>query len=91
MIGLTTLTNNGRPLVAPKLNRRRALFVLAKIDEILGWEKAMDRERDTRFVELGPLSCAKSARGNTGGSTISNRSMNSSRSAFPNPGVKPTT
>ena len=57
MIGLTTLTTNGRPLVAPKLNRRRALFVLAKIDEILGWEKAIDRERDTRFVELGRYLC----------------------------------
>ena len=57
MIGLTTLTTNGRPLVAPKLNRRRALFVLAKIDEILAWEKAIDRERDTRFVELGRYLC----------------------------------
>ena len=57
MIGLTTLTTNGRPLVAPKLNRRRALFVLAKIDEILGWERAVDRERDTRFVELGRYLC----------------------------------
>ena len=27
LIGLTTLTGNGRPLVAPKLNRRRALLV----------------------------------------------------------------
>ncbi len=57
MIGLTTLTTNGRPLEAPKLNRRRALFVLAKIDEILGWERAIDRERDTRFVELGRYLC----------------------------------
>jgi len=57
LIGLTTLTTNGRPLVAPKLNRRRALFVLAKIDEILGWERAIDRERDTRFVELGRYLC----------------------------------
>ena len=57
MIGLTTLTTNGRPLEAPKLNRRRALFVLAKIDEILGWEKAIERERDTRFVELGRYLC----------------------------------
>ena len=57
MIGLTILTNNGRPLAAPKLNRRRALFVLAKIDEILSWEKGMDRERDTRFVELGRFLC----------------------------------
>ena len=57
MIGLATLTTNGRPLVAPKLNRRRALFVLAKIDEILGWEKAIDRERDARFVDLGRYLC----------------------------------
>jgi len=57
LIGLTTLTTNGRPLVAPKLNRRRALFVLAKIDEILCWEKAIDRERDTRFVDLGRYLC----------------------------------
>ena len=57
MIGLTTLTSNGRPLEVPKLNRRRALFVLAKIDEILGWERAIDRERDTRFVDLGRYLC----------------------------------
>ena len=43
--------------MAPKLNRRRALFVLAKIDEILGWEKTIERERDTRFVELGRYLC----------------------------------
>ena len=57
MIGLTTLTSNGRPTGAPKLNRRRALFVLGKIDEILSWEKGMDRERDTRFVDLGRFLC----------------------------------
>jgi len=57
LIGLTTLTSNGRPLEVPKLNRRRALFVLAKIDEILGWERAIDRERDTRFVDLGRYLC----------------------------------
>ena len=57
MIGLTTLTSNGRPMAAPKLNRRRALFVLAKIDEILSWEKGMDRERDARFVDLGRFLC----------------------------------
>ena len=57
MIGLTTLSSNGRPMAAPKLNRRRALFVLAKIDEILSWEKGMDRERDTRFVDLGRFLC----------------------------------
>ena len=57
MIGLTCLTTNGRPMVPPKLNRRRALFVLAKIDEILAWEQGMERERDTRFVELGRYLC----------------------------------
>jgi hypothetical protein len=37
----------------PKLNRRRALFVLTKIDEILSWERQKESERDTKFVELG--------------------------------------
>ena len=43
--------------MAPKLNRRRAVFVLSKIDEILSWEKATDRERDSKFVELGRYLC----------------------------------
>ncbi len=41
----------------PKLKRRRALFVLAKIDQILGWEQSVEREKDTRFVELGRYLC----------------------------------
>jgi hypothetical protein len=41
----------------PKLNRRRAMFVLTKIDEILAWEKKNEAERDTRFVELGRYLC----------------------------------
>jgi len=57
LIGLTGLTTNGRILVAPKLNRQRAVFVLSKIDEILAWEKATDRERDSKFVELGRYLC----------------------------------
>src|ERR1700676_4432317 len=57
LIGLTCLTNNGRPMVAPKLNRRRAVFVLSKIDEILAWERAADQERDSRFVDLGRYLC----------------------------------
>jgi len=44
-------------MVPPKLNRGRALFVLAKIDEILSWEQQIDRERDTKFVELGRYLC----------------------------------
>jgi hypothetical protein len=41
----------------PKLNRQRALFVLTKIDEILGWERRKESERDTKFVELGRYLC----------------------------------
>ncbi len=41
----------------PKLNRKRALFVLTKIDEILAWERRSETERDTRFVELGRYLC----------------------------------
>jgi hypothetical protein len=33
------------------------MFVLTKIEEILGWERATERERDTRFVELGRYLC----------------------------------
>jgi hypothetical protein len=33
------------------------LFVLEKIDEILHWERTTERERDTRFVELGRYLC----------------------------------
>jgi hypothetical protein len=41
----------------PKLNPERAHFVLAKIDEILAWEARNEKERDTRFVELGRYLC----------------------------------
>jgi len=41
----------------PKLNKKRALFVLTKIDEILAWEQGREAERDTRFVELGRYLC----------------------------------
>jgi hypothetical protein len=41
----------------PKLNPRRARFVLMKIDEILAWEKKNEAEQDTRFVELGRYLC----------------------------------
>src|SRR5246127_3117993 len=45
------------PPLLPKLNRKRASFVLAKIDEILAWEQRKEAERDTRFVELGKYLC----------------------------------
>jgi hypothetical protein len=41
----------------PKLNKKRALFVLTKIDEILAWEQQKETERDTKFVELGRYLC----------------------------------
>ena len=41
----------------PKLDRRRAQFVLSKIDEILAWEQRKETERDTKFVELGRYLC----------------------------------
>jgi len=57
LIGLTSLRSNGLPFVPPKLNHRRAVFVLAKIEEILAWERRSEQERDTRFVELGRYLC----------------------------------
>ena len=56
LVGLTSLRTKNPP-VLPKLNQRRALFVLTKIDEILSWEKKNEAERDTRFVELGRYLC----------------------------------
>jgi hypothetical protein len=56
LIGLTSLVTRYPPM-PPKFNRRRALFVLAKIDEILAWEQRRERERDTKFVELGRYLC----------------------------------
>src|SRR5215467_4309994 len=41
----------------PRLNQKRARFVLTKIDEILAWEKRKEAEKDTRFVELGRYLC----------------------------------
>ena len=41
----------------PKLKRRRAHFVLDRIDQILAWEQSVEREKDTRFVELGRYLC----------------------------------
>jgi len=43
--------------VTPEINRRRAVFVLGKIDEILSWEKSKEQEKDVRFVELGEYLC----------------------------------
>src|SRR5438552_7884574 len=56
LIGLTSLLTKIPPML-PKLNRKRAFFVLTKIDEILAWERGKEAERDTRFVELGRYLC----------------------------------
>jgi hypothetical protein len=56
LIGLTSLITENPPM-PPKFNRRRALFVLGKIDEILAWEQQKETERDTKFVELGRYLC----------------------------------
>src|SRR5438105_12514643 len=56
LIGLTSFITRDPPML-PKLNRRRAQFVLCKIDEILAWEQRKETEKDTRFVELGRYLC----------------------------------
>jgi hypothetical protein len=43
--------------MAPKLNEKRALYVLTKINEILTWERRKETEKDTKFVELGRYLC----------------------------------
>jgi hypothetical protein len=44
-------------MVDPDMNRRRAVFVLGRIDEILSWEKSKEHENDVRFIELGEYLC----------------------------------
>src|SRR6184192_1462728 len=56
LIGLTSFITRNPPML-PRLNRRRAQFVLTKIDEILAWEQRKEMEKDTRFVELGRYLC----------------------------------
>ena len=43
--------------MSTEFNRRRAVFVLGKIDEILSWERTKEQEKDARFVELGEYLC----------------------------------
>src|ERR1035438_8893373 len=56
LVCLTNLLTRCPPM-PPKLNRRRAMAVLSKIDAILAWEARHENERDTRFVELGQYLC----------------------------------
>ena len=57
MHGLTSLWINRGSMETPEINRRRAAFVLGRIDEILFWEKTKEQEKDMRFVELGEYLC----------------------------------
>jgi hypothetical protein len=41
----------------PKFDENRARIVLARIDQILHWEQAVDRERDSHYVDLGRYLC----------------------------------
>src|SRR3954469_7032678 len=56
LVCLTSLRTNDPPM-PPRLNQKRALFVLTKIDEILAWERRKEAERETRFVDLGRYLC----------------------------------
>jgi hypothetical protein len=56
VVCLTSLFTRYPPM-PPQLNRKRALFVLTRIDEIIAWERQKDAERDTRFVDLGRYLC----------------------------------
>ncbi len=55
-MSLTSLRISDPPM-APKLNPKRALFVLTKIDQILAWERRYETDKDTRFVQLGRYLC----------------------------------
>jgi hypothetical protein len=55
--GLTSLWINRGPMASPEIDRPRAAFVLARIEEILLWEKTKEQEKDVRFVELGEYLC----------------------------------
>jgi hypothetical protein len=57
LIGLTSLKSSGRSSTGPKLKNRRAVLVLGKIDKILAQDRAVDQERDVRFIELGCYLC----------------------------------
>ncbi len=65
MPGLTSLWINRGLMVTPEINRRRAVFVPGRIDEILSWEKTKEQEKDVRFVELGEYLCEVRAKPTT--------------------------
>jgi hypothetical protein len=56
LIGWTNLWIDGRTVVTPELNRRRALIVLGKIEEILAWEQTKEPEAMSGSSNLGNIS-----------------------------------
>jgi len=57
LLGWTSLWISRGAMETPEINRKRAVFVLGRIDEILSWDRAKEQEKDTRFVELGEYLC----------------------------------
>ncbi len=57
MPGLTSFVTRDGPPLRPKLDRRRAGYVIARIDEILQSEENAEKHREVRFVELGHYLC----------------------------------
>ena len=55
LVGLTSLLTRYPPM-PPKLNRRRALFVLTKIDEILAWEQRKESGAGHALRRAGAVS-----------------------------------
>ena len=49
--------------MSPNFNRRHAMLVLTKMDEILAWEQKRETEYDNKLVELGQYLCDISVRG----------------------------
>jgi hypothetical protein len=76
--------------VEPKINPCRAIFVLGKIDEILGWEKTKEKERDVHFVELGEYLCELRAKQYWNSKSLRHLII-SWRDDFRHHGVKPIT
>ncbi len=57
MPGLTSFVTRDGPPLRPKLDRQRAGYVIARIDEILQSEENAEKHREIRFVELGRHLC----------------------------------
>jgi hypothetical protein len=56
LLGLTNFRTKG-PILSPTINQKRAEFVIDKIDQILDWERGIDKDRETRFLDLGKYLC----------------------------------